>query len=148
MSVDRFIKWTVFFFFSFCRSVVGTSGLAPSATSGPLILQVLRKIWESSSLISPNLNLQDHFLASISSIFEKKSFDSRNIPVSIAVFSAEANKTFKTKRCPSTQECIHEGLSRFCMYASIQLFFHTFHSFRYLSDHIWSWQFFERIFRL
>ena len=33
-----------FFFFSFCRSVVGTSGLAPSATSGPLILQVLRKI--------------------------------------------------------------------------------------------------------
>ena len=32
------------FFFSFCRSVVGTSGLAPSATSGPLILQVLRKI--------------------------------------------------------------------------------------------------------
>ena len=58
----RFIKWTVFFlsgdaharrplhkmdgvfFFSFCRSVVATSGLAPSATSGPLILQVLRKI--------------------------------------------------------------------------------------------------------
>ena len=34
----------VFFFFPFCRSVVGTSGLAPSATSGPLILQVLRKI--------------------------------------------------------------------------------------------------------
>ena len=34
----------VFFFFSFCRSVVGTSGLAPSLTSGPLILQVLRKI--------------------------------------------------------------------------------------------------------
>ena len=34
-------------FFSFCRSVVGTSGLAPSATSGPLILQVLLKIWES-----------------------------------------------------------------------------------------------------
>ena len=34
----------VFFFFSFCRSVVGTSGLALSATSGPLILQVLRKI--------------------------------------------------------------------------------------------------------
>ena len=32
------------FFFWFCRSVVGTSGLAPSATSGPLILQVLRKI--------------------------------------------------------------------------------------------------------
>ena len=31
-------------FFSFCRSVVGTSGLAPSASSGPLILQVLRKI--------------------------------------------------------------------------------------------------------
>ena len=61
----RFIKWTVFFFFSFCRSVVGTSGLAPSATSGPLILQVLRKICESCSLISPNLNLQDHFLASI-----------------------------------------------------------------------------------
>ena len=54
-----------FLFFSFCRSVVGTSGLAPSATSGPLILQVLRKIWESCSLISPNLNLQDHFLASI-----------------------------------------------------------------------------------
>ena len=25
-------------FFSFCRSVVGTSGLASSATSGPLIL--------------------------------------------------------------------------------------------------------------
>ena len=53
------------FFFSFCRSVVGTSGLAPSVTSGPLILQVLRKICESCSLISPNLNLQDHFLASI-----------------------------------------------------------------------------------
>ena len=52
-------------FFSFGRSVVETSGLAPSATSGPLILQVLRKIWESCSLISPNLNLQDHFLASI-----------------------------------------------------------------------------------
>ena len=34
----------VLFFFSFCRSVVGTSGLAPSATSGPPILQVLRKI--------------------------------------------------------------------------------------------------------
>ena len=34
----------VFFFFSFCRSVVGISGLAPSATSGPKILQVLRKI--------------------------------------------------------------------------------------------------------
>ena len=33
----------VFFFFSFCRSVVGTSGLAPSATSGPPILQVLRE---------------------------------------------------------------------------------------------------------
>ena len=32
------------FLFSFCRSVVGTSGLAPSATSGPLILQVLWKI--------------------------------------------------------------------------------------------------------
>ena len=32
--------------------------------------------------------------------------------------------------------------------ASLQLFFQTFHSFRYLSDHIWSWQFLERIFRL
>ena len=32
------------FFISFCRSVVGTSGLARSATSGPLILQVLRNI--------------------------------------------------------------------------------------------------------
>ena len=132
----KFLKISCFF--SFCRSVVGTCSLAPSATSGPLILQVLRKIWESCSLISPNLNLQDHFLASIYSISEKKSFDSRNIPVSIAVF--------KTKRCPSRQECIHEGLSWFCMYASIQLFFHTFHSFRYLLDHIWSWQFFERIF--
>ena len=53
------------FLFSFCRSVVRTSGLALSATSGPLILHVLRKICESCSLISPNLNLQDHFLASI-----------------------------------------------------------------------------------
>ena len=53
------------FFFSFCRSVVGTSGLAPSATSGPLILQVPRKMSVLCSLISPNLNLQDHFLASI-----------------------------------------------------------------------------------
>ena len=34
------------FFFSFCRSVVGTSGLAPSPTSGPLILPVFGKIWE------------------------------------------------------------------------------------------------------
>ena len=33
-----------FLFFSFSTSVVGTSGFAPSATSGPLILQVLRKI--------------------------------------------------------------------------------------------------------
>ena len=33
-----------FLFFSFCRSVVGTPGLASSATSGPLILQVLPKI--------------------------------------------------------------------------------------------------------
>ena len=32
------------FFFSFCRSVVGTSGLAPSPTSGPLILPVFGKI--------------------------------------------------------------------------------------------------------
>ena len=32
------------YFFPFCRSVVGTSGLAPSATSGLLILQVLGKI--------------------------------------------------------------------------------------------------------
>ena len=60
----KFLKISCFFF-SFCRSVVGTSGLALSATSGPLILQVLRNIWESCSLISPNLNLQDHFLASI-----------------------------------------------------------------------------------
>ena len=62
-SLENFWKFLVFF--SFCRSVVGTSGLAPSATSGPLILQVLRKIGEWCSLISPNLNLQDHFLASI-----------------------------------------------------------------------------------
>ena len=33
-----------FLFFSFCRSVVGTSCLAPSATSGPLLLQVTGKI--------------------------------------------------------------------------------------------------------
>ena len=33
-----------FLFFSFCRSVVGTSGLAPCPTSGPLILPVLGKI--------------------------------------------------------------------------------------------------------
>ena len=59
----KFLKISCFF--SFCRSVVGTSDLTPSATSGPLILQVLRKIWESCSLISPNLNLQYHFLASI-----------------------------------------------------------------------------------
>ena len=39
----RFIKYKVFFF-SFCRSVVGTSGLASSPTSGPLILPVLGKI--------------------------------------------------------------------------------------------------------
>ena len=52
------------FFFVLSVSCL-TSGLAPSATSGPLILQVLRKIGESCSLISPNLNLQDHFLASI-----------------------------------------------------------------------------------
>ena len=32
------------FFFSFCRSVVGTSGLAPSPTSGPLNLPVFGKI--------------------------------------------------------------------------------------------------------
>ena len=45
MRVDRFIKYTVFcFFFSFSTSVVGTSGFAPSATSGPLILPVLGKI--------------------------------------------------------------------------------------------------------
>ena len=31
-------------FLSFCRSVVGTSGLAPSPTSGPLILLVFGKI--------------------------------------------------------------------------------------------------------
>ena len=39
-----------------------------------------------------------------------------SIPVisSVAVFSDEANQIFKTKRCPSTQECIHEGLSQFC----------------------------------
>ena len=36
-----------FSFFSFCRSVVGTSGLAPSPTSGPLILPVLGKILET-----------------------------------------------------------------------------------------------------
>ena len=46
MRVNRFIKWTVFFFFSFCRSVVGTSGLAPSPTFGPLILPVFGKMWE------------------------------------------------------------------------------------------------------
>ena len=40
----KFFENFLFFFLSFCRSVVGTSGLAPSATSGPLILQVLRKI--------------------------------------------------------------------------------------------------------
>ena len=34
----------VFFFFSFSTSVVGTSGFAPSATSGPLILPFLGKI--------------------------------------------------------------------------------------------------------
>ena len=32
------------FFFSFCRSVPGTSGLAPSPTSRPLILPVFGKI--------------------------------------------------------------------------------------------------------
>ena len=32
------------FFFLFFRSVVGTSGLAPSPTSGPLILPVFGKI--------------------------------------------------------------------------------------------------------
>ena len=32
------------FFFSFCQSVVGTSGLAPSPTSGLLILPVFGKI--------------------------------------------------------------------------------------------------------
>ena len=34
----------VLFFFSFSRSVVGTSGLAPSPTYGPLILSVFGKI--------------------------------------------------------------------------------------------------------
>ena len=40
----KFLKISCFF--SFCRSVVGTSGLAPSPTSGPLILPVFGKIWE------------------------------------------------------------------------------------------------------
>ena len=46
MHIVRFIKYTVlcFVFFSFSRSVVGTSGLAPRPTSGPLILPVLGKI--------------------------------------------------------------------------------------------------------
>ena len=35
--------FTLFFVFV-CQSVVGTSGLAPSLTSGPLILPVLGKI--------------------------------------------------------------------------------------------------------
>ena len=39
------IHGVLFFCFSFSTSVVGTSGFAPSATSGPLILPVLGKIW-------------------------------------------------------------------------------------------------------
>ena len=39
-----FANFLFFFFFSFCRSVVGTSGLAPSPTSGGLFLSVLGKI--------------------------------------------------------------------------------------------------------
>ena len=52
-------------FFSFSTSVVGTSGFAPSATSGPLILPVLGTFEQSCSLISATLNLRDDFLASI-----------------------------------------------------------------------------------
>ena len=59
----------VFFFFSVSTSVVGTSGFAPSATSGPLILPVLGKFEQSCSLISPTLNLRDDFLASIHLVY-------------------------------------------------------------------------------
>ena len=62
--LKRFVTVVACFFFSFSRSVVGTSGLAPSPTSCPLILPVFGKIWEIASLISPTLNLWDDFLAS------------------------------------------------------------------------------------
>ena len=75
-----------FFFFSFSRSVVGTSGLAPSPTSGPLILPVL-EFEKPCSLILPLLNLRDDILFILGSISEKKSFVSR-INISASLCSA------------------------------------------------------------
>ena len=55
-------------FFPFCRLVFARSGLAPSPTSGPLILPVLGKFEKPCALISPPLNLRDDILFIFGSI--------------------------------------------------------------------------------
>ena len=81
----------VFFFFSFCRSVVGTSGLAPSPTSGPLILPVFGRIWEIVFTYFANFEHSRRVFRLHLVDFGKEVLRFLNNSVSIAVFSAEAN---------------------------------------------------------
>ena len=108
----KFLKISCFFF-SFCRPVVGTSD-PQSPTSGPLILPVFGKIEEIVFTHFANFEHSRRFSRLHLVDFGKEVFRFLDNSVSIAVFSAEANLIFKTKRCLSMQECIHEGLSRVC----------------------------------
>ena len=77
------------------------------------------------------------------SILEKRP----SIPVisGIAVFSDEANQIFKPKRCLSTQECIHEGLSQSVLLRFTRM--PAFSSPRHLINfNIWGWLFFREDF--
>ena len=79
------------FFFSFCRSVVGTSCLAPSPTSGPLILPVFGKIGEIVFTYFANFEYSRRFFRLHLVHFGKEVLRFLNNSVSIAVFSAEAD---------------------------------------------------------
>ena len=79
------------FFFSFCRSLVGTSGLAPSPTSGPLILPVFGKIWEIAFTYFANFECSRRFSRLHLVDLGKEVLRFLHNSVSIAVFSAEAN---------------------------------------------------------
>ena len=97
--------------------------------------------------ISPPLNLQDDILfifGSISSIS-----DSRNISASLCsarmLIKYSKPNAVRARRNASMRD--FPDFVEIYPYASIQ-FSQTFNSFQYLSDHIWGWLFFGRIFRL
>ena len=114
MRIDCFIKWTVFFFFVLLVScwhiqIGAISNFRPTnSTSFQENLRnrvhLFRQLWIFETIFSPRF-----------SWFQKRSPSIPVISLSASLCSAlDANYIFKTKHCPSTQECIHEGLSRFC----------------------------------